>query len=212
MADEAPRDDIFEERTDLIRVDQDIWQLLVQAVSDRSCGWRLPVVASRSGRGVRQRTVVLRGVDPVRRTLLIHTDARSPKVGQMEVDDRVSVLFYDSTRAVQLSVTATASIHRSDQTAEQLWNNSHPLSLKYCLGPDAPGTESAVPTVNLPEEWRSAEPSRTDLEQARENFAAIEFSVRRIDWLSLSRDGNLRAVFEYTPEHPETVARQWLAP
>ena len=207
-ADQSP----FASRKDLAAVERDIWQTLVRAVDDRALGWRLPVVATRSSRGVRQRIVVLRDVDAERRTMLVHTDARSPKVEQMEADDRVSILFYDSELAVQLSVTATARIHTDDEVAQNLWDASHPLSLKYCLGPQAPGTPSDKPDFNLPERWIDEQPSRAELDAVRERFAVLEFSVRRIDWLSLARTGNLRAAFEYTPDHPDAVSREWLAP
>jgi pyridoxamine 5'-phosphate oxidase len=199
-------------RKDLKSVEADTWTLLSRAVEDRGSGWRLPVVASRSDAGVRQRTMVLRAVDVAQRTMLVHTDVRSPKVTQIRADDRVSMLFYDSVLAVQLSVTATASIHTTDGLADDLWQASHPLSLKYCLGPYAPGTPVAAPTVNMPEDWIDRTPTHESLNDARRNFAVVAFAVRNIDWLSLSRAGNLRAIFEYTIDHPESVNRQWLAP
>lgn len=206
------QEDLFADRTALVQVERDIWTLLAQAVDDRDCGWRLPVIATRCDTGVRQRTVVLRAVDATQRQVMAHTDIRSPKILQIRADERVSLLFYDSARAIQLSVTATGSVHTDDSVADALWNAAHVLSLKYCLAPLAPGTECAAPEVNLPAGWLDRVPTRDELAAARANFAALRFSVRHIDWLSLSRSGNLRAEFSYTPEHAEVVDRRWVAP
>lgn len=202
----------FADRSDLTVIEADIWSLLLQAVTDRECGWRLPSFATRCAAGVRQRTVVLRAVDADRRRLLVHTDARSPKVDQIADDNRVSMLFYDRSRGVQLSVTATATVHTDDDTADGLWQASHPLSLKYVLGPMAPGTVCDEPSINLPPGWLDRVPTADDLAAVRDRFATVSFQVLAIDWLSLSRAGNLRAEFDYTADPPDPVRRRWLAP
>ena len=62
------------------------------------------------------RTVVLRGFDPVERSVSFYTDCRSPKVRHMAGEPRVALLFYDPTARLQLRIPASARLHRAGGT------------------------------------------------------------------------------------------------
>lgn len=203
----------FRDLTDLSQIQQDIWSSLQRSVTARDCGWRLPVLASRSGDTVRQRTVVLRRVDPVAGCLFAHTDFRSPKVEQLHADNNVSLLFYDHNAAAQLVITAVASVHTDDALAADFWESEPESSLRGYLAPHPPGSPAGQPDNNLPAEFLGRVPERGELTPARINFAVIRFAVTAIEWLHLSRQGNLRAVFAATDTSGDgETSSGWLHP
>ena len=187
----------------------DCWRSLRNAVSSRDCGWRLPVLATQSSGDVRQRIVVLREVDIQQRLLLAHTDFRSPKVAALRDTQSVSWLFYDHTAMSQLQITSTASIHHADEVADRVWQSEPESSLRGYLAPIVPGTVVNGPSCNLPDKVMGRIPDRDELAAARTNFAVIQCEVETIEWLTLSREGNLRARFRYSNDE---VHADWLAP
>ncbi len=170
------------------------WDLLEAAAAGNGTGWRLPVLATQSSQGIQQRTIVLRTVLRPRNSLLFHTDVRSAKIEQLQADANASLLFYDSQLEVQLQVRGVATIHTNDETADQLWEANTPASLKMYLAPLAPGTTTKGPDCNLPDSMRGRLPERSEILPGRDHFAAVKFTVQSIEWLRLSRNGNLRAV------------------
>ncbi|MCP4509137.1 MAG: hypothetical protein GY826_22405 [Fuerstiella sp.] len=200
----------FSDPVDLNTIEYDCWHMLRAAVHDRSCGWRLPVLATCSNGEVRQRTVVLRKVERSARRILVHTDLRSPKLKSINNNPDVSWLFYDAVCQVQLQLTGLATVHTDDKIAEQLWQHETESSLRGYLAPYVPGTVRSVPESNLPDDMRQRIPQRDQLSAARENFAVISGAVKIADWLLLRPDGNLRARFTY--EDGSVSSGNWLAP
>ena len=127
------------------------WDLLDEAAAGTGAGWRLPIPATRTTDGCRQRTVVLRGVDRHRSSLLFHTDVRSAKIEQLRSQPSVALLFFDPQLEVQLQIQGVAMIHTDDAIADRLWEASTTTSLKMYLAPLAPGTQRSTPDFNLPE-------------------------------------------------------------
>ena len=195
--------------TDLQWIEQDCWKHLSAAVDDRDCGWRLPVMATTTLDGVCQRTLVLRRVCNQTRTLQFHTDVRSHKITHLQHDARVSLLFYDHARSVQMQIRGKASLHRNDSIADALWNDSPPESLRGYLAPQAPGTFTPKANINLPIHVQGRIPDRSEIEPGKVNFVVIEVHTHQADWLHLSRDGNIRARFIYEQGQPQG---QWLTP
>ncbi len=202
--------DYFRDVTDLHGIEADSWRLLQAAVHDRSCGWRLPALATCSNREVRQRTVVLRKVDDQPRRIFVHTNIRSPKLKSINNNPNVSWLVYDAVRQVQLQLTGLATVHTDDDIAEQIWQDETELSLRGYLAPYVPGTVQSAPESNLPDDVGQRIPQREELSKARANFAVISSAVDTADWLLLRPDGNLRARFTYEAGAVSTV--DWLAP
>lgn len=206
----------FRDLTSLSAISSDIWLSLQRAVTDRNCGWRLPVLATRCGDAVRQRTVVLRDVDPVPRRLLAHTDRRSPKFAQLRSHPAASWLFYDHPAATQLVITGQVTLHTDDALAADLWSRESESSLRGYLGAHAPGTAAKAASHNLPDQWQGRVPAREDLQSARDHFAVICCHVDTIEWLHLKRDGNLRARFFLSESADRAQAAhptaEWLHP
>ena len=204
----------LEASTALADIDSGCWRHLCSAVDDSRAAWRLPCLATQSGIGCRQRTVVLRAVDPANRLLLFHTDARSEKVLEIRQHANVSLLFYDPEIKVQVVAQGMASLHTDDSIADRLWCDSTPASLKMYLGELPPGAITAVPSCNEPSFVQGRVPLRTEIEAGRRNFAVVVVSVSQLDWLQLSRDGNYRARNVYVRDGTDacSVQTEWLAP
>ncbi|MEY4851429.1 MAG: hypothetical protein RLZZ331_2433, partial [Pseudomonadota bacterium] len=100
------------------------WTLLVRGGADRKSPVHTPVIASVDEHGLpHARVMVLRKADPAAATLRLHTDARSPKVAQLN-GMPVAVLAYLPAEQVQLRITGTARILTDDEVVEDIWNQS----------------------------------------------------------------------------------------
>ena len=187
-----------------------IWDLLESSAAGNAPGWRLPVLATLTDHGCEQRTVVLRVVDRDGGALLFHTDVRSNKVEQLRKDGRVSLLFYDHERSVQLKIRGVASIHQTDQFAQTLWHTGTPASLKMYSAPLSPGVQCDSFNHNMAEALLGRLPERNEIEAGRVNFCAIRILVQSAEWLRLSQSGHLRARFELSGGR--LGCADWIAP
>jgi pyridoxine/pyridoxamine 5'-phosphate oxidase len=194
----------------LSSIHSQFWKLLNTAARGNEAGWRLPVLATSMQNGCRQRTVVLRNVQTDRASLLFHTDKRSPKVQQIEADPNVSLLFYDHDLAAQLQIEGTANIHQNDDLATMVWEEGTPASLKMYCAPLVPGVVCQTAEFNTPASLQGRIPDRAEILSGQSTFCVIEVVANTIEWLRLSRDGNLRARFFYEAGRLQTA--EWMAP
>lgn len=209
MVDFPLPDDLTESHA-LTTIHAKIWDLLEAAARGNEPGWRLPVLVTHDPQQCWQRTVVLRAVQIEQGILQFHTDVRSPKVQQIRNNARVSLLFYDHQLSTQLQLQGTASVHMIGDSADQLWADGTTASLKMYCGPSAPGTVCNGPDSNLPQQLVGRIPDRNEIEDGRQNFSVIEVRTESVEWLRLSRNGNLRARFYYPTGQP--VQTEWVAP
>lgn len=196
--------------TALTEIYASIWDLLESSASGNAPGWRLPVLATLTEHGCEQRTVVLRVVDRDHGALLFHTDVRSCKVEQIRKDNRVSLLFYDHERSVQLKIRGVASIHQADEFAQSLWEAGTPASLKMYSAPLAPGTKCDSFNHNMKDSLLGRLPERNEIEAGRVNFCAIRILVQSAEWLRLSQSGHLRANFQLIEGRLQSAG--WITP
>lgn len=194
----------------LDEIQASIWDLLESSAAENAPGWRLPVLATLTDHGCEQRTVVLRVVDRAGGSLQFHTDVRSNKVQQIRQDARVSLLFYDHERSVQLKIRGVASIHPGDEFAQSLWDAGTPASLKMYSAPLVPGTSCDCFHHNMTESLLGRLPERCEIEAGRINFCALRVVVKSAEWLRLSQAGHLRASFEFADGH--LLSACWIAP
>lgn len=196
--------------TALTEIHTSIWDLLESSSAGNAPGWRLPVLATLTDDGCEQRTVVLRVVDRDHGALFFHTDIRSSKVEQIRKDGRVSLLFYDHDRSMQLKIRGVASIHQTDEFAHLLWDAGTPASLKMYSAPLSPGTQCNSFNHNMTESLLGRLPERHEIEAGRVNFCAIRIVVQSAEWLRLSQSGHLRASFELIEGRLDSA--DWIAP
>jgi hypothetical protein len=175
---------------DLTAVEAAVWHELERAVNERSHGnphpWRVGVLATRDGDSVDARSVVLRELDTASRTLLVYTDARSPKAQQIEQDGRGTLVLWSAALGWQVRLRVALTLNTSGLAVLSRWARLKltPAAHDY-LSPVPPGT----PLDTLP---KPAHPKR----ESREHFAVIAAEVEGIDWLELDARGHRRAVFD----------------
>lgn len=184
------------------------WILLVRGGADRKSPLHTPVIASVDEHGLPQaRVMVLRKADQTAGTLRLHTDARSPKVAQLD-GKPVAVLAYHPAEQVQLRIAGTARIRTEDDVVDGLWNQSTLFARRCYLAEHPPGTPLPGPSSGLPEWIEGQQPTAEQIAPARANFATLWVAVTAIEWLHLANTGHRRAVFSSA----NGWAGEWLAP
>ena len=187
-------------------------QMVGRGVQDRRSAFHTPVLATHSTEGPQARVLVLRAADVAARTLTFHTDTRSAKLPELALDNRAAVTFYDAARKVQLRLSGLVSVHANDALSRQRWAAARPSSLRCYLGAQ-PGVASAEPTSGLPVHVEGREPDLQELEIAEQNFAVLQVTVQRMEWLHLHTRGQRRAEFVWVNSvKGDGCSMQWLNP
>jgi hypothetical protein len=158
------------------------------------------------------RVLVLRAFHGENWQFRFHTDSRSPKVGMIEAQPSIGLLFYDKDVKVQIRVRGTATVHRDDALADAAWAESTNFARRCYLAVDGPGSASPRPTSGLPPHIEGEQPSDDDLRPARSNFAIIMVRALRLDWLYLANSGHRRAVFERGETDGTDWQGRWVIP
>lgn len=175
--------------------------LITAAVDSAAAPFHTPAVATIGLDGSPTvRTVVLRRFDRDDRTLIFHTDIRSPKVEELRRDDRIMWHFYDAAARLQLRITGRATIHSNDAIADRQWNESRPQS-RNCY------FQAAGPTTVVKRFDQIGEP----VKDGRPHFAAVATKFTTIDRLLLHHAGHRRIRFEFD-EAKQAWQSDWLAP
>jgi len=172
-----------------------VWRELQAAATDRSHGWRHPVLATVTADGAPDaRVVVLREVNAAERRLLFFTDARSPKAAQLNARPEGLFVMWSPPLGWQLRVRATLQLQVDGLAVSSRWARLKlsPAAQDY-LAPLPPG--SALPEMPCP----------TTREDDRGHFAVVTAQLEAIDWLALSPQGHRRAAFD-------AQGARWLQP
>jgi pyridoxamine 5'-phosphate oxidase len=130
------------------------------------------------------RIVILREAQSATKRLSFFTDARSPKVAEIERTPEVQWLLWHPTHQIQLRLTATAKRETDKAALDAAWArvSQSPAAGDY-LSFQAPGEALE----------RSEAPLQTDAPA----FCIIRTQIHSMDALKLSREGHRRARFEY---------------
>jgi hypothetical protein len=187
------------------------WHLLGDGAADPQHDFHLAALAtSHAGLGCTLRTVVLRKVDAAARELWFYTDLRSRKIGEMQDDPRIALLFHALSDDTQLRVQAEAAIHNSDGLAETAWRALTPRRRRDYLVSGPRGLPWAWATSGLPAELEGRDPSEAESEAGRLNFAVVVCHIRQMDWLYLTPYGHRRANFTWSAGGQ--LRTSWLVP
>lgn len=168
------------------------WDELVRAATrGQRHPWRQMVLATTDGEAADARTIVLREVHRDARTLVLYTDARSPKVAQIQAHAGGTLVAWSDELAWQLRLRVQLSVDIGGLAALSRWARLKltPSARDY-LSPLAPGTVIGTPA-----------PAAGD----RDHFAVVTAAVTAIDWLELRAEGHRRAAFDGN-------GRRWLQP
>lgn len=168
-----------------------VWAELAAAPRDKRHEWRLAVLATLDGDRADARSIVLRDVEADTRSLIFYTDARSPKVRQMEAQPQGTLVLWSHRMGWQLRLRVSLTLEASGLAVSSRWARLRmtPAAQDY-LSPLPPGSALERPIVER---------------GTREHFAVVAASVTAIDWLELHADGHRRALFD-------ADGRRWLVP
>ena len=158
------------------------WHQLGQAASDKSHAWRVMGLATLDGQRADLRSMVLREVDAGAQQLTFFTDARSPKVAQIEAQPLATLLAWSAALGWQLRLSVRLSVAVSGLAVSSRWARLQlsPAAQDY-LSPLPPGAPVDP-----------GQPERA----SREHFAVLSAEVQGLDWLELHADSHRRAQFD----------------
>tara|TARA_B100000683_G_scaffold10763_1_gene11790 strand:- start:28 stop:612 length:585 start_codon:yes stop_codon:yes gene_type:complete len=152
------------------------------------------------------RTVILRDFNEHKPAIWFHSDRRSKKILHMEKNKKVSALFYDRSRKVQLRINGTADIEEDIEHNKRIWDSMRPESKLCYMGPYAPSQK-----INQFEP-NTLKKSAHDLDKEDEHlglsrFCRIRIKIKKLDWLKLDYKGHQRLEFKFGKK----IKAQWIA-
>ena len=164
------------------------------------------VLSTISSNGPDSRTVILRAFDEDKPAIWFHSDRRSKKILHLKKNEKVSALFYDKSRKIQLRINGLAYIEEDIKNNKRIWESMKPESKICYMGPYAPSQR-----INQFEP-NTLEKSAHNLNEDDENlglsrFCRIRIKIKKIDWLKLGYKGHQRLEFEFGKE----IKVQWIA-
>ena len=165
------------------------WSLLHKAANDYTSPMHTPVLGT-MGETLGLRTVVLREFAASDPTLRCHTDWRSAKISQIQLNSTAHWLFYDVLSKQQIRVSGPTALHTDDATADRLWELTSETARALYEQPQTPGDPYAS----------SAPASRSKQSNGRANFAVVETRITQIDNLMLGDDTHCRAKYHWNGE------------
>jgi hypothetical protein len=176
----------------LALIETQVWQELQLAAQQPGHEWRTMALATIDGEVAQVRTVVVREVDTVARELVFFTDARSPKVAQIQTRPVGTMLCWSSRISWQLRLRVHLDVQTAGLKVSSRWARLKltPAAQDY-LSPLPPGSPVA----------ERYEPERA----TRSHFAVVSARVLSTDWMELHADGHRRA-------HFGPGGAQWLQP
>jgi hypothetical protein len=191
----------------------DAWCRLDEAAGDGSHPLAQPVLATADADGSpHARVVILRQFDRDHRRLIGHTDARSPKAGQLRDRPVATWLHWDPQARVQLRLVTAVTLHQDDELADGQWAGASASSRRAYLAPHPPSSPVAgsEPSLNLPADVQGEVPDEDRLAAGRDHFLVVAGVIERLDVLYLIDGGQRRARFRWAGDgEPDAM---WVHP
>ena len=126
------------------------------------------------------RSLVLREVDAAERRLIFYTDARSPKVRQIQASPQGTLIFYSRELGWQLRMQVRLAVETTGLAVSSRWARLQTQAgARDYLSVVPPGRPLDAPLSEL---------------GVRGYFAMIEAMAETVDWVELHPDGHRRAV------------------
>ena len=192
---------------DFKEIEKKIWDLLINAVTDRSSEFRTPVFICGNDKDLDGRVVVLRKADQKNNFVQYHSDIRSSKIEKIQKNPNCSILFYGKQEKIQLRFKTVCKVHFNDDVTKESWDKTGHISRKCYLVTNGPGTESDRPTSGLDNKFDNFDYTKEESEEGYKNFCVIRCKVKSIEWLYLAAKGHRRAFFDL-----EKNKKNWLVP
>ena len=178
---------------ELDEIETSIWSELEHCVSprqraepgetgadERQHEWRVAVLATLDDGQADARSLVLREVDAAERRLVFYTDARSPKVRQIEQSPQGTLIFYSRKLGQQLRMQVRLNVETTGLAVSSRWARLQTSAgARDYQSVAAPGRPLDAPLSEL---------------GVRGHFAMIEAMADSVDWVELHPEGHRRAL------------------
>ena len=182
---------------------------MTSAVPDYKDPFHLFFIANSSKKIPNIRTVVLRNFSMSKKIFEFHSDIRSPKIKQLNINPNFSALFYNPDKKIQLRFSGITKILHKDASTKKRWSGISNSSRRCYLGPFNPSSTIEDDHPNIPDEFRFGDPKIEESEKGFENFVIVQCQFTSIDYLSLKYSGHSRCRFDFIGKN---VSVCWLAP
>ena len=177
-------------------IEKKIWNLLNNAVKDRSSEFRTPVFICGNDKDLDGRVVVLRKADQENNFIQYHSDIRSSKIEKIKKNPNCSILFYGKEEKIQLRVKVECEINYNNDVTKVSWEKTGHISRKCYLVTRGPGTVSDKPTSGLNNKFDNFDFTKDESEEGYKNFCVIKCKIKSIEWLYLAAKGHRRAIID----------------
>lgn len=141
------------------------------------------------------RLMINRGADRSSGRLWFHTDAMTPKVGEMRASPYACVTAWDGALGIQLRVYGGVLLHQRDAVSDQHWEQmSSAAKWLYSTPSESGGAGSGQepPDLRLPRDRKQLPHVLTA--RQRDHFVVIELRMETIEWLQATQTEHRRAV------------------
>jgi hypothetical protein len=182
---------------------------MTSAVPDYKDPFHLFYIANSSKKIPNIRTVVLRNFSMSKKIFEFHSDIRSPKIKQLNINPNFSALFYNPDKKIQLRFSGITKILHKDASTKKRWSKISNSSRRCYLGPFNPSSTIEDDHPNIPDKFRFGDPKIEETEKGFENFVIVQCQFTSIDYLSLKYSGHSRCRFDFNGKN---VSVCWLAP
>lgn len=164
------------------------WQQLEQAMDDHAHAFRIMQVATVAADATPNvRSVVLRRVDTIGRSLQFHTDSRSAKAAELRRQSRVALHAYDSRQKLQLRLYGRAGLHQDDALTCAARETSSDMN-RFCDSRQpAPGEPLSDPAAVI----QAGAVDEIDFND--DCFMVVSVTIDVLEWLYLHPSGHRRA-------------------
>ena len=183
--------------------------MMGEALTNSAHPYRTFSLASVDDKFPNLRTVVLRKFSFEKCFIDCHSDIRSPKVDELQKNDKFSALFYSNKEKIQLRFKGKVEIFHKNSFTKERWKEITPSSKRCYLGPYNPSDRLEKYHPNIPENVKFENPSEEESSMGYDNFVIIRCHFNELDYLKLKYSGHLRSnlVFE-----KKNINAFWLAP
>jgi len=193
---------------DFNEIEKKLWNLLIEAVKDRSSEFRTPIFICGNDKDLDGRVVVLRKADQKNNFVQFHSDIRSSKIEKIKKNPNCSILFYGKKEKIQLRLKTECQVNFDNDIAKESWKKTGHVSRKCYLVTNGPGTVSEKPTSGLNGKFDNFDFTKEESEEGYKNFSVIRCRIKSIEWLYLAAKGHRRALINFEGSKKFT----WLVP
>ena len=187
-----------ENHTNTNDIYENILECLDKCVKDRVSDYHTFSLATSSNDIAEIRTVVLRGYDKEKQSIIFHTNNLTGKINEIRDNPNVGALFYDKKAKIQIRCNGVAVINNMDQFCRDRWDKMSHQSKECYYQNITPGKIVEDPKI-----------VKNKLEnKLSQNFTVITININKIDWLYLSSAGHTRVKFMKENQ----FLGQWIAP